>query len=428
MEMSSFTKGPRGDRKNPWLAAICALAAASDVAASALSLPAAEALALRQDPAVLALDSRRAALEELAVAGSQLPDPMLRAGFLSLPTDTWNLGQEPMTQAVIGISQKFPRGDSRALRSEQMRKQASALGESLHDQRLGIMLAVREEYVEVLKQQRLAALNADAIRVFSDLAAITEDYYATGRVQQQDVLRAAVELAKVEDRASRIAQEEEQARARLEAWIGPAAWQDLAAEWPELGALPPLDRLRQGLATHPRVAALQRQADAADTGIALAEQRYRPEFGVDLAYGGRGGDNPDGSPRSDLFSIMLTMDLPLFRADRQDRYKAAAVAESSAALFSRDDMLRRMNAEAAMYSATLARQQERLALFEESLLPDAGFNAEAAYSAYQAALENLTTLMRARITEYDLQLEYAALRAESLKTRARLLYLSGEAP
>jgi hypothetical protein len=34
--------------------------------------------------------------------------------------------------------------------------------------------------------------------------------------------------------------------------------------------------------------------------------------------------------------------------------------------------------------------------------------------------------MRARITEYDLQLEYAGLLAEMLKTRARLAYLQGE--
>ena len=79
-----------------------------------------------------------------------------------------------------------------------------------------------------------------------------------------------------------------------------------------------------------------------------------------------------------------------------------------------------------MHAATLARQLERMKLFENSLLPDAGFNAEAAFSAYQAALESLTTLMRARITEFELQLDHATLRAELLKTKARLLYFEGE--
>jgi outer membrane protein TolC len=428
MEMSLKNTGLAEGLLLKLFAAGCALFATLHVNAAGLSLEQAEALALRQDPLLLEVESRRTAMEEMAVASEQLPDPMLRMGFMSLPTDTWNFGQEPMTQAVIGVTQKFPRGNTRALRAEQIVEQAGALDETLQDQRLRIALAVREDYLEVLKQLKLAEINVEAIQAFSDLADITQDYYATGRVQQQDVLRAAVELAKVQDRATRIAQEEDRARARLETWIGPDARLELESEWPDLGPPPALDELRERLAGHPRIVTLQKQADAADTGIELAQQRYKPEFGVDLAYGARGGNNPDGSSRADLFSVMLTMDLPLFHANRQDRYKAAAVSESSAALFSRDDTYRRMSSEAGLHAATLKRQFERKKLFEESLLPDAEFNAEAAFSAYQAALDSLTTLMRARITEYELQLEYAGLLAELVKTQVRLHYFEGDTP
>jgi outer membrane protein TolC len=384
-------------------------------------------MALSQAPTLQAVAAKRAAMEELAVASDQLPDPMLKMGFMSLPTDTWELGQEPMTQVQFGVIQKFPRGRTRALRSEQTLEQSAALGESLNDQKLHVALAVREEYLEVLKQGKLAAITAEAAETFSRLLDITQEYYATGRVQQQDVLRAAVELARVEDRAARIAQDTDRARARLEAWIGDAAYRELDSQWPMLDVPSEARSLRDGLAEHPRIRALQQQVAAADTGIELAEQRYKPEFNIDLTYGGRGGSNMDGSARSDLFSVMLMMDVPLFHRNRQDRYKAAAVSEASAAAFQRDDAYRRMRSEAAMQIATLRRQLERIQLFEESLLPDASANAEAALSAYQAAVESLTTLMRARITEYDLQLEYATLRAEALKTQARLLYFAGEA-
>jgi outer membrane protein TolC len=425
--MFPIKRGPSGNRPaGRMLSAALALMTAVMGHADELSLVHAQAMALDQDPSLQAVASKREALEEMAVASGQLPDPMLRGGFMSLPTDTWNLGQEPMTQVLVGVSQKFPRGKTRQLRAEQMLEKSSALGETVSDLRLRIALAVREDYFEVLKQRKLAEINTEAIEAFADLADITQDYYATGRVQQQDVLRAAVELAKVEDRAQRIAQEEDRARARLETWIGAAAYRELKTDWPDLGKIPPLDAIKAQLAEHPRIVAMQRQVDAADTGIELADQRYKPEFGIDLAYGGRGGNNPDGSSRSDLFSVMLMMDLPLFNKNRQDRYKSAAVSESSAAAFNRDDMYRRMNSEAAMHAVTLQRQFQRIRLFEESLLPDAEFNAAAALSAYQAALESLTTLMRARIIEYDLQLEYATLRAELLKTKARLLYFEGE--
>ena len=411
-----------------WLLTAAPARAHSETAdpAGALSLPQAVALALQADPSLEAVASRQRALEEQAVADGALPDPMLRTGVLSLPTDSWNLGQEPMTQVVVGISQKFPRGRTRELRSEQTREQSAALDETLADQRLRIALSVREDYLEVLKQLRLASINEEAIEAFRDLADITEDYYATGRVQQQDVLRAAVELAKVEDRSTRIAQEQDRARARLETWIGAAAYRDFAADWPPLGPAPSLDGIRASLPEHPRIAALSQRMAVADTGIELAEQRYRPEFGVDLAYGARSGDNMDGGARADLFSVMVTMDLPLFPRNRQDRYKAVAVSEASATAFERDDAYRRMLAEAKLHLATRERQQERLNRFETDLLPDADYNAEASYAAYQSAVESLTTLMRARITEYELQLEYAELRAEILKTQARLQYLLGE--
>jgi len=393
--------------------------------AEVLDLATAESLALGADPSVESLRSRQAALNELEVAAGQLPDPMLKMGVMSLPTDSFQLGQEPMTQVAFGVVQKFPRGDSRELRAEQFSERATGLNEQARDLELRVVLSVREEFLEVLKQRRLAEINRQAEAAFSDLEEITRDYYATGGAQQQDVLQAAVELAKVRERAQRIAEEEDRSRARLATWIGDDAWRPLDGGWPTIAEPAPLEAEKNNLANHPRLRALHQEVVVADTAVELAEQAYKPEFSVDLAYGGRGGTNADGSSRSDLLSVMVMMDLPLFTGKRQDRTVAASVAESSAAAFARDDVYRRMRSEVDLHNRTLARQRQRLALFEDSLLPEARSNAEAAFQAYQAALEDMTTLMRARITEFDLQLDYVRLLTESLKTRARLLYLEG---
>jgi len=69
---------------------------------------------------------------------------------------------------------------------------------------------------------------------------------------------------------------------------------------------------------------------------------------------------------------------------------------------------------------------ERLNLYEQRLLPDAEFNAAAAFTAYQAAVDDLATLLRARITEFELRLDFVQLQAESLRLQARLAYLQGE--
>lgn len=397
----------------------------TSIEAQGLTLGMAEELALASDPGVRAVEANKLALEELSVADAQLPDPLLKMGLVSLPTDTFNLGQEPMTQVQVGVFQRFPRGRSRSLRASQTLLKSEGLGEVALDQELQIKLSVREQFLEVLKQQELARINAEAIAAFADVAEITSDYYATGRVHQQDVLQASVELAKVEDRATRITQDEEQARTRLATWIGDAAYRDLDDSWPRFGPPQPTDAIVSNLVNHPRIRAFQKNISAAETGVELARQRYKPEFALDLTYGGRGGTNPDGSSRTDLLTFMVVMDVPLFTKNRQDRVVASQVAESSAVTFMRDDILRRMRSEVEFHKATYDKQKERIDLFENTLLPEAEFSSTASLEAYQSSIEDLTTVLRTRITEFDLQLEYARIQAEVLKTQARLQYLEG---
>ncbi len=419
---------PRGYWKavKPACAILAGLLIGIDGYADGLTLEEAERLALSHDPSVQAVQAESQALQEMAVAAGQLPDPLLKLGMMALPVDSFDLSQEAMTQLQVGVVQRFPRGRSRALQSEQIIERSRSMDQLAHDRQMQITRTVREFYLDVILQMKLANLTSAARNVFSDLAEITQDYYASGRAQQQDVLRAAVELGRIEERAARIAQEEEKARAMLAVYISDSAYLGMQRDWPRMGKLMSVDAIRDRLVKHPRILALQQQILAADKGVELARQKYKPQFALDVTYGGRNGYNPDGSSRADLLSLMLTMDVPLFTNNRQDRVTAAKIAESSAAMFSRDDLLRRMKNELDLQLANLQRQTERLELYEKTLLPQAAFSADASFEAYQSSVGDLTALMRARITQYELQLEHARLQSELLKTQARLLYLQGD--
>ena len=88
-------------------------AGAAPVIAADLTVEEAVRIALRDDPTLQAMGARSQSMSELSVAAESLPDPKLKLGFANLPVDSFNLGQEPMTQAVIGIRQQFPRGQTR---------------------------------------------------------------------------------------------------------------------------------------------------------------------------------------------------------------------------------------------------------------------------------------------------------------------------
>ncbi len=108
--------------------AACTLACllATAPAQAALELAAAIASAQAQDPWLSGSELREQALLARGTAASSLPDPMLSLGFANLPTDTFDFDQEPMTQFKVGVSQVFPRGDSRALGEKRFRLLSAA--------------------------------------------------------------------------------------------------------------------------------------------------------------------------------------------------------------------------------------------------------------------------------------------------------------
>ena len=402
------------------------LIAAGNIFADSLTIEEAGWLALDSDFTLKAINARSQSMSELAVASEKLPDPQLKLGFANLPTDSFNLGQEPMTQAVIGVRQMFPRGQTRSLSSQRVNESVAGNNAVGEDRRQQILLAVREAYIRIYLHQERERILRQSLIVFADLAEITRDYYASGRAHQQDVVQTQLELSKVEERLVRIQQQEKQERARLAERIGEDAYRELDPQWPEIDQPEPTQKIIEDLAEHPRLRAWQHEIAKFKTSEEIARQAYKPGFAVDLAYGGRSGQNPDGSNRSDFLSVFVTMDIPLFTKNRQDRQLASSIADTSAKQFARDDIYRSMKSRVEEYTATLLHERERLGMYEEFLLPQAEFNAEAAFEAYQDAVDDLTTLMRARIGEYELKLSHAALRADEITTRARLLYLQGE--
>jgi len=395
--------------------------------ASELTIEEASQLALKADLTLQAINARSRSMSERAVASGNLPDPKIKLGFANLPTDSFNLDQEPMTQAVIGVQQMFPRGQTRSLSSHRLTESAARNDAEAEDRRQLVRLAVREEYTSIYLHRERRKILQQSLLVFSDLAEITRDYFASGRAHQQEVVQAQLELSKVEERLISIQQQEEKARARLAERIGADAFRTLDSDWPTIEEPPPVAQIIAALAEHPRLRAWQHELAKSRTSEEIARQAYKPGFAVDVAYGARSGQNTNGSNRSDLMSVFVTMDIPLFTKNRQDRVLAASIADTSAVEFVRDDVYRSMKARVEEHAVTLTREQERLVLYREHLLPQAAYNAETAFEDYQDAVGDLTNLMRARIGEYELKLSFAALRADEIITRARLAYFQGDA-
>ena len=168
-----------------------------------------EQAALQNDPVVAADLARSAALREAAVAEGQLPDPKLKLGLFNLPLDTFDIKQEPTTQLRFGINQAFPRGDTLQYRQRRIERQADVQQARAEDQKRKLLQAVREYFLDLYFQSRAGEIIQASRGFFVQLVEITQAQFASGPANQQDVLRAQLELSRLDDRATRIRNREE---------------------------------------------------------------------------------------------------------------------------------------------------------------------------------------------------------------------------
>lgn len=394
--------------------------------AIALSMAQAEQLALEADPLIKSYSASSRSYDAESSANGTLPDPKLRLGMFNVPLDSFSTTEDPSTQLRIGIQQEFPRGDTTDLKQQQSKWMAQAAMAQANDEKLKLLMNVRDAYLNLYYEIQAGNIVNETRELFVKLAKITEDQYAAGRVNQQDVIRADLELSRLEDRATKIQGNEDEYRAYLAQWVGDVAWQDIDRNFPVLPDVPDNVDINELLTQHPSVMAETAKVEASRTMIEVTRQDYKPGVGAFVEYRKRFGENTDGSDRSDMMAAMVTVDIPLFTENRQDKNVAAREESANAARYSRDDRLRVLKRKLEKDRAIYRRLGERELIYKNKLVSSAANNAEASLNAYQSGVTEFTTLMRAGITELDVRLENLRIQVDRLRTQARLLYITGD--
>ena len=396
-------------------------------ALAALDLDETVRLALVDDPAIKAMQTRASAISDAAVADGQLPDPKLRTGIYNLPVDDFDIDREPSTQLRLGLVQDFPRGDT--LQYKQQQTEWLAQAEKANSEITGRKLVrdVRKHFLELYYQVQAEQVVRESRKLFAQLVDITQAHYGTGRVSQQDVLRASLELSRLDDRTTRILNEADKGRAALMKWIGDAALLPIDDHFPELPTLPSKAEIATTLPEHPLIRTETAKLEASKRKIRIAGEQYKPGWSAGLEYRKRFGDDPDGDSRADMMAAMVTVDLPMFTKNRQDKRLSASVQMTESAQLTRDDRLRELKLMLDTDYANWSRLGERATLYDGELVRDAAANVQASLKAYQSGVTEFTTLMRARITDLDVRLQDLRIRVDRAKSQANLLYIAGEA-
>lgn len=390
-----------------------------------LTLAEAERLALESEPGQVELLAQAEALDEEAVAAGQLPDPTMRIGMANFPIESGGFSTEPMTQLQLGFRQAFPPGETRELSTRRFESLALATRASADGRSRDVVSAVRRAWLDTFYWQQNRELVEQSRPFFSDLVTVTRDLYSVGKKNQRDLLHAELQLSQIDDRLISIDSNHAKAVAALSQWIGRSAHRPIAQKWPDWQELPPLEVLHANLLSHPSVSAADARIDAGQANVDLAEERFKPGWAIDIGYGHRDGLLSNGNPRSDFVSLTVTMDMPFFRKNRQDRKLAAALNERRAINASKEDLLRQLRSRLDAEYVQWRELSRRIELYEKQILQQAADGAQASLIAYQSDAADFADVMRGYIDDLNARVDHARLLVERAKSYTVLVNLGG---
>jgi outer membrane protein TolC len=389
-----------------------------------LTLDALYALVTTRSPRVLAADALARAADARVPGTARPPDPQVQLGFMNYTLAT--LRPDPgLGMAQLQVMQMLPLPGKLAAAGTAARARvvaaASRVGVAAWEARTAAAMA----YYDRWYAWEAFGVAQEGRRLLQEAATAASAMYAVGEGQQSDVLRAQVEVARMDEEIIRMTAMQEAAVARLAMVADTSA--DVVSGVPVLpqfpDTLPALDHLLdRALDARPILA-----AGAADVRVAMADgevaRRERwPDLQVGMQYGQRRADM--GIDR--MGSLMLGASVPIFARSRQlpMRVEAAAMrrmAEAEVAGMRAET--RGLVTEARVAIASTRRLK---ALYQGTVLPQALATADATLSAYRNRRADVMTVLESRMMVNRYRQEVLALEAAEGRAWAELEMLLGQ--
>ena len=365
--------------------------------------------ALKNNPEIAAAAHERdAAGHRISPAGA-LDDPMIEAGFLNVPIDTLRFNREDMTMKMLGIAQKLPYPGKRGLRQDVAAKNAESVAFGYRETVSRVIRAVKVAYYDLALVDRSIELVQKNKLLVEQLLRIAEGRYTVGQGSQADVLKAQTQLAKMEEELVRMGRERRAMEADLAMALGRGAESaPLRATMPQVEAVTlKLEELQEdSLRQRPQLLGLKSLIDKNQKALELARKEYYPDFDVRLSYGQR-DKMPDGTPRPDMVSFTVAINLPVWQKNKLDPMVAEAQAMREQSISMYQAQYNELLAKLRQQVAIAEQSRESARLFETGILPQARLALESALAAYRVSRVDFPMLLDSQMTVLSYEINHA---------------------
>ena len=367
----------------------------------------------------------QAALERIAQAKS-LPDPRFSYRYYIERVET---RRGPMRHA-FDVTQTFPWFGKLSLAGDVAAQAALVAQQRYEAEKLELFFTVKHAYYEYYYLTRALAVTRENLELMKHLERVARTRYKSAAGSHPDVIRAQVELGKLEDRLNNLQDLHGPVAARLNAALN----RDTETGLPRPAGFSPTvwslreDDLRVRLeADHPRLLALTYEADQHAAARRLAKKQVAPDIALGLNYIDVGNypSVPAGVDNGeDAVSVMLSLNIPLW-----GKKYSAAVREAQlkrlAALKQKREVANQLKAQLQMALFQRRDAERKLDLYGNVLVPKAKQSLKVTEQSYRSAGGSFSDLIDTERTLLEFQLAYERALTDHELALAKIQLLVG---
>ncbi len=330
---------------------------------------------------------------------------------------------------MFQVSQTIPWFGRLELRGDMAAQEARAQHQRLEMERLKLFARVKQAYYEYAYLQEAIAVTAANVQQFRAVEDAARARYSTSTAGQNDLIRAQVELAKMQNELRSMEDMRQPVAAKLNAALGRAIGDELPATisiTDQPGEVSEKELRRWLEESNPDLKAMDFDIAREKKSIELAGKDYFPDLMVAFEYdqmtSASSVDMSGGM--KDPIGLMLTVNVPIW----WEKYSAGvreARARYQAAQRDKSDKTNSLQADLKMATYNFRNAGRKIELYRDTLVPKARQSLKSSLASYQTGGAILMDLIDAQRVLLDFELSYQRALADRMSSLAEMEMVVG---
>jgi outer membrane protein TolC len=357
---------------------------------------------LARNPQLIALRKQFEAAQHRPAQERFLSAPTFEAQIWQWPIDTLNPANTNMY--MLMVTQDLPGRGKRRLRTAVAEKDVALASNDVGVKAREVIEQVKRVYAELLVARKSIDIHLASVDLLRQFADISTAKYTTGRISQQDVLKAVVEVSKLHEDLVMLDERAQLAEAQLNALMDrpPDAPIGPLAEPRERVLLPSSAELqRLALEQQPELRSAQLGIERAEAALDVVRSEYKPDFFVGGGYMLTPRDRDAWTAR-----VGITWPAAPWSRGKLDAQRAEATADIEAARAEKRLMENRVRLAVQEAYIRAKAAEQRAALLRTSVVPQSEQTLEVSRAAYQTDRVDFLALIDNQRVLLDAQLSY----------------------